>query len=81
MDYQKVHRRMLLVVCVAAIPIAVWSMFELGNFIGVQWYVSAVSIIGVGMFVLGCELFHIARTIDDYMEGFLEGLLESQQRR
>lgn len=34
------------------IVVAVWALFQLGAFIGVQWYVSAVAILLVGNFLI-----------------------------
>ena len=35
------------------IAVAVWGLFELGSFLGVQWYVSAVVILLIGRFLIG----------------------------
>jgi hypothetical protein len=36
----------------AGIAVAVWGLFQLGAFIGVQWYVSAVAILLIGKFIM-----------------------------
>lgn len=41
-----------LVACVL-IAVFVWALFLLGNYLGVQWYVSAVAILLMGRFVIG----------------------------
>ena len=38
--------------CCAAIALAVWGLFLLGDYIGVPWYVSAVSILLIGRFTI-----------------------------
>jgi hypothetical protein len=40
------------VIC-AVIPAAVYALFAVGGFLGVQWYVSAVSILLMGRFIMG----------------------------
>jgi len=37
----------------AGIAIAVWGLFQLGAFLGMQWYVSAVAILLMGRFLIG----------------------------
>ena len=38
-------------ICVG-IALAVWGLFQLGSFLGVQWYVSAVAILLIGKFLM-----------------------------
>jgi len=45
MDLEDFFPLIAIVAFVLAIPIAVWGLFKLGSVVGVEWYVSAVSIL------------------------------------
>ncbi len=50
MDFD--HFVIVSAICVG-IAVAVWGLFLLGAFLGVQWYVSAVAILLIGRFLIG----------------------------
>jgi hypothetical protein len=46
------HFAIVVAVCVL-IPVVVIVLFAVGSFFGIQWYVTAVSILLVGRFLMG----------------------------
>ena len=43
---------LIIILICAGIAVAVWALFLLGKFLGVEWYVSAVAILLIGRFLL-----------------------------
>jgi hypothetical protein len=46
------HFAILVAVC-ALTPVVIYALFAVGSFFGIQWYVTAVSILLVGRFLIG----------------------------
>ena len=51
-------RVVVFAVVFSIIAAAVWALFQLGNFLGLQWYVSAVAILLKGHFLTSSLFSH-----------------------